>query len=97
MISKQSLDKYKFVSNNYCESLNNLINNFIQVNSKISLNRFETIIKTLFIRKECNRTNENQLGERMIHNRVLSDVFLILLIMGLGGTIKLSTKLNLKN
>ena len=61
-ISKQALDKYIFVSNNCCESLNNLINNLIQANYKISLNRFETIIKTLFIRMERNRTNENQLG-----------------------------------
>ena len=84
LISKQSLDKYIFVSNNCCESLNNLINNFIQVNSKISLSRFETIIKTLFIRMECNRTNENQLGERLIHKRVLSDVLLDIINNGFG-------------
>ena len=29
LISKESLDGYIFVSNNCCESLNNLINNFI--------------------------------------------------------------------
>lgn len=84
LISKESLDEYIFVSNNCCESLNNLINNFIQINSKISLNRFEAIIKTLFIRMECNRSNENQIAEGMIHKRVLSDVLLDIINNGFG-------------
>lgn len=50
LISKQLLDKYIFVSKNYCESLKNLISNFIQDNSKISLNMLDTIIKILFAR-----------------------------------------------
>ena len=33
---------------------------------------------------ECNRTNENQLGERMIHKRVLSDALLDIINNGFG-------------
>ena len=74
LISKGSLDEYIFLSNNCCESVNNLINNFIQVNSKVGIDRFETIIKTLFIRLECIRTNNNQMGERFINKKVLYDI-----------------------
>ena len=35
LISKESLDEYLYVSNNCCESLNNLSNNFIQFSSKL--------------------------------------------------------------
>ena len=49
--------EYIFCSNNACKSINNLLNNFIQINSKISLDKFETIIKILFIRLEKNRNN----------------------------------------
>ena len=33
---------------------------------------------------ECNRTNKNQLGERLIHKRVLSDVLLDIINNGFG-------------
>jgi len=46
------LEEYIFITNNYCESLNKLINNFIQINAKVGIDRLETIIKTLFIRLE---------------------------------------------
>ena len=52
LINDPILNEYVFGSNNACESLNNLINNFIQINSKVDLDKFETIIKTLFIRLE---------------------------------------------
>ena len=68
------MDEYIFLSNNCCESVNNLINNFIQVNSKVGIDRFETIIKALFIRLECIRTNNNQMGERFINKKVLYDI-----------------------
>ena len=41
---------YAFLLNNCCESINNLINNFIQVNSKVGIERFATLVKILFIR-----------------------------------------------
>ena len=37
LISKEGLDEYVFVSNNACESINNLIIKFIQINAKVSL------------------------------------------------------------
>ena len=50
LISESALNKYIFHSNNCCENINNLINNHhIQVHIKVSRDRFETKIKTLFI------------------------------------------------
>ena len=67
-----------------------MINNYIQANTKVSLDRFETIIKTLFIRVQCNRTNKNQLSEKIIHKKVLSDVLLNIIKarFGVNGKIK---------
>ena len=89
LISKDVLDKYIFISNNACESVNNLINNFIQINSKVSVDKFEMIIKTLFIRLECNRNNRNQNKERIIHKRVLSDILLEIINSGFGQNLKI--------
>ena len=61
-----------FLSNNACESCNNLINNYIEINSKVGLSKFLTIIKSLFIRMESNRVNKNQKTERMITKRLVS-------------------------
>ena len=55
---KRIIREYIFVPNNCYESLNDFINNFIQINSGVSLSRFETITKTLFIRMEYNLSNE---------------------------------------
>ena len=84
LISQDSLDEYIFISNNCCESINNLINNYIHINSKVSIDRFESIIKTLFLRFECCRGNDNQCEERIIHKRVLSDVLLDIINSGYG-------------
>ena len=46
LISEQALDEYIFLSNNACESCNNLINNYIEINSKVGLSKFETILKS---------------------------------------------------
>ena len=67
------------------------------MNSKISLSRFETIIKALFIRMECKRTNENQLGERIIHKRVLSDVLLDIINNGFWYNNKIINESQFKN
>ena len=48
LISFGKLEDNIFFSNNCCESLNHLINSYITVNNKVSLSRFEEIIKTLF-------------------------------------------------
>jgi len=54
LISDCLLEEYIFITNNCCESLNDLMNDFIQINARVDIDRFETIIKTLFIRLECN-------------------------------------------
>ena len=87
IIKDSVLDEYVFCSNNACKSVNNLINNFIQINNQVSLAKFETIIKTLFIRLECNRNNANQKSERIIHKQVLSDLLLELINLGIGDNL----------
>ena len=47
LISDEALDNYIFVSNNACESLNNLINNYIEINSKVSLIKIRNNIKSI--------------------------------------------------
>ena len=82
------------------QSVNNLINNFIQINSQVSLAKFETIFKTLFIRLECNRNKDNQKSKRIIHKQVLSDLLLkfINLVIGDNLTIIRADQFNkLKN
>ena len=47
------LDRLKnkiFYSINCVESINHLINSYIDLNNKIGITRFEIILKTLFIR-----------------------------------------------
>lgn len=41
IIKDSVLDEYVFCYNNACESVNNLINNFIQINSQVSLAKFK--------------------------------------------------------
>ena len=89
LISDSLLEEYIFISNNCCESLNNLMNNFVEINAKVDIDRFETIIKALFIRLECNRSNINQRTIRIILKQLLSDVLLdiIILVFGVNGKI----------
>ena len=35
LISEEALDEYIFLSNNACESCNNLINNYLEINKKL--------------------------------------------------------------
>ena len=84
LISEEALDEYIFLSNNACESCNNLINNYKEINSKVGLSKFETILKSMFIRMESNRVNKNQLSERIITKRLVSDNLLSLINIGVG-------------
>ena len=45
---------------------------------------------------ECNRNNENQLGERIIHKRVLSDVLLDIINNGFGCNNKIINETQFK-
>ena len=96
LISEEALDEYIFLSNNACESCNNLINNYIEINSKVGLSKFETILKSLFIRMESNRVNKNQLSERIITKRLVSDNLLSLINFGVGLKKKLISEKDLK-
>ena len=50
LINDDNFKEYIAFSNNTCESINHLINSYIQTNVKVSIDRFASIIKILFIR-----------------------------------------------
>ena len=70
LISERKLNDYVFLSNNVCESLNNLINSLIAVNNKVSIKRLEIILKTLFIRLKFQKDND---GIHIERKQQLSD------------------------
>ena len=53
-----------------------MIHNYIAINNKVSIDRFETIIKILFVRLNCVKNNKHQLSERLENKQLLSDVLL---------------------
>lgn len=79
LISKQKFEKYVFLSNNSYESLNHLINSFIAINKKVSITRFEIIIKTLF-----GNSIKDQNLEHIERKYQLSDLLFELIKKGYG-------------
>ena len=55
------------------------------------MDKFITIIKTLFVKLECGRSNRNQSSEKIIHKRHLSDVLLEIINSGFGKNLKIIT------
>ena len=83
LISERKLDEYVFLSINACESLNHLINSLIAVNNNVSvITRNEIILKTLFIRMEVQKEQNNHHIER---KQQLSDLLLELIKKGYGA------------
>lgn len=52
LADENKLKYYVYFTNNACESFNHLINQCILSNNKVSFNKFEDIIKYVFIRME---------------------------------------------
>ena len=64
-----------FYSNNCVESINHLINSYIDVNNNIGIKRFDNILKTLFIRLNS-KNNRNNNDNKMVIKFKLSDILL---------------------
>ena len=62
-----------FYSNNCVESINHLINSYIDANNNIGIKRFDTILKTLFIRLNS-KNNRNNNDNKMVIKYKLSDI-----------------------
>ena len=62
-----------FYSNNCVESINHLINSHIDANNNIGIKRFDTILKTLFIRLNS-KNNRNNNDNKMVIKYKLSDI-----------------------
>ena len=60
--------------------VNHLINSFIAINNKVSITRFEIIIKTLFVRLVVSNSLKDQNLEHIERKCQLSDLLLIELI-----------------
>lgn len=82
LISKKKLEQYVFLSNNTYESLNHLINSFIAINNKVSITRFEIIIKTLFVRLNVSNSLKDQNLEHIERKYQLSDLLIELIKKG---------------
>ncbi len=54
LISNSFLENYLFLSNNSSQSVNNCLNNYIAINYKVLINRFESILKILFLSMNYN-------------------------------------------
>ena len=72
-----------FYSNNCEESINHLINSYIDINNKIGITRFEIILKTLFIRLNS-KNNRNNNDNKMVIKYKLSDILFELIENGYG-------------
>ena len=84
LIAEKKFKDYVFFSNNACESLNHLINSLIAVNNNVSLTRFELIIKTLFIRMEYKKNEDDQNEKTIERKQQLSDILIELIKLGFG-------------
>ena len=62
-----------FYSNKCVESINHLINSYIDANNNIGIKRFDTILKTLFIRLNS-KNNRNNNDNKMVIKYKLSDI-----------------------
>ena len=91
LISFGKLEDNFFFPNNYCESLNHLINSYIVVNNRVSLSRFYEIIKTLFIRMKCGHSRDLQANERIKIKRKMSDILTDLIKAKIGVNLKIIT------
>ena len=60
MIKNGELDKYILFSNNEVESFNHLMNQCIELNSKVSIAKFIDIIKFVFIRMTSNNDKDKE-------------------------------------
>ena len=81
LIDIDRLKNIVFYSNNCVESVNHIINSFINVNNKIGLKRFEVILKTLYIRLNTKHSLNNQ-SKKMVIKYNLQDILLELVENG---------------
>ena len=54
LFKEGEIDKYIFFSNNAVECFNHLINQCVDINTKVSISKFEEILKFIFIRFTSN-------------------------------------------
>ena len=89
LINDDKFHEYVAFSNNACESVNHLINSFIQTNVKVSIDRFGSIIKILFVRLNCQHEQQKNKEIRIKLKNEISDVLLELIRLGFGNNNKI--------
>ena len=99
IIDTDLLKNKEFDSNNYCncvESINHLINSYIDVNNKLGITWFEVILKTLFIRLNT-KHSQNNLNKKKVIKYNLSDILLELIENGYSKNNKVIIYEDIKN
>ena len=81
LIDTDLLKNKVFDSNNCVESINHLINSYIDANNKLGITWFEVILKTLFIRLNT-KHSQNNLNKKKVIKYNLSDILLELIENG---------------
>ena len=83
LFKKGEIDKYVLFSNNAVENFNHLINQCLEKNTRVSISKFEEIIKFIFIRFTSN--NESDINSNKYEEKCLvSDLLRELIELGYG-------------
>ena len=89
LFKKGEIDKYIFFSNNAVESFNHLINQCLDNNTKVSISKFEEILKFIFIRFTSNHESEN--NSKYVEKCLVTSLLRELVELGYGKNGKLIT------
>ena len=89
LINENNFREYVAFSNNSSESINHLINSYIQCNTKVSIKRFESIVEILFVRMNFNHEQKIKKEIRINLKNEISDVLLELIKLGFGTNNKI--------
>ena len=94
LFKEGEIDKYIFFSNNAVESFNLLINPCLNNNTKVSVSKFEEIIKFIFIRFTPNNESENT--NKYVEKYLVTSLLRELVELGYGKNGKLITPIDHK-
>ena len=91
IIKQGENENYILFSNNAVDSFNHLMNKIIEANNKVSISKFEDLLKFIFIRMSSKHRNDNK--ERYQEKRLVSDLLRELLEKGYGKNKRLLLKI----
>ena len=96
LIKSGDLKKYILFSNNAVESFNHIMNQCLDSNSRVSISKFEEILKYIFIRMNSNTDKNDNLKEAYTEKTLISDLLREIISLGYGKSGKIITLNELK-